>query len=465
MPRKASTRENNELKPSSSLSSLFSLNGKSKQDKLTDDNASIRTNSSRKSLLKRPESLLSLVSPLMKKRKSFVADDAESSGSSSSAANSAVGTPVSRRPSKRQRRLSLEQEAALKKRIEEEEAAAAAKEEALDEELEPEYRKFRPKGYHLNPPPSDRPIRVYADGVFDLFHLGHMKQLEQAKKALPNTTLVVGVPGDVVTHKLKGLTVLNEEQRYESVAHCKWVDEVIKDAPWCVTPEFLAEHEIDYVAHDDLPYAGADSDDIYRPVKEAGKFLVTQRTEGVSTSDIITKVIRDYDKYLMRNFARGASRQELNVSWLKKNELDFKRHVNQFRDSFKNNFETASKDLYGDLMGYLSGVLQASPAGASAIARRSGFDRGRKAISDSEMSVRTSDEDDTPTDVDSSVVSDATSTKRPRMRSPISDFASKYSRRKAKGGILDNMRGWVKSRRSSSDGEVDAEEEKDEEDV
>ncbi|VVT58584.1 uncharacterized protein SAPINGB_P006282 [Magnusiomyces paraingens] len=240
---------------------------------------------------------------------------------------------------------------------EEEKIAFEKREAELDAELEPQYRKFRPCGYKFNPPPKDRPVRIYADGVFDLFHLGHMRQLEQAKKALPNATLICGVPSDVETHRRKGLTVLTDKQRCDTLVHCKWVDEVIPDAPWCVTPEFLEEHKIDYVAHDDLPYASGDSDDIYKPIKEQGKFLTTQRTEGISTSDIITKIIRDYDKYLMRNFARGASRQELNVSWLKKNELDLKRHVQEFRESFKTRYENASKDLYGEIRAYINNTL------------------------------------------------------------------------------------------------------------
>ncbi|KAF7846125.1 hypothetical protein BT93_L5216, partial [Corymbia citriodora subsp. variegata] len=220
-------------------------------------------------------------------------------------------------------------------------------------------------GYHTNPPPEGRAVRVYADGVFDLFHLGHMRQLEQAKTAFPNTHLIVGVTGDTETLRRKGLTVLSGKERAETVRHCKWVDEVVEDCPWIVTVDFLEKHKIDYVAHDDLPYGADEGDDIYKPVKEKGMFLVTQRTEGVSTTGIITKIVRDYEAYISRQLKRGTTRQELNISWLKKNELDIKRHVNEIRDTIRTNWTTTGQELGKELRQFWQPSRQNSPARTS----------------------------------------------------------------------------------------------------
>ena len=51
---------------------------------------------------------------------------------------------------------------------------------------------------------------------------------------------------------------------------CRWVDEVLPDAPWVITADFLTDHNIDFVAHDDLPYAdnSGQTDDVYGPVSD-----------------------------------------------------------------------------------------------------------------------------------------------------------------------------------------------------
>ncbi|PFH49980.1 hypothetical protein AMATHDRAFT_193949 [Amanita thiersii Skay4041] len=159
--------------------------------------------------------------------------------------------------------------------------------------------------YKINPPPKGRPIRIYADGVYDLFHFGHALQLRQAKLSFPSVHLLVGVCSDDLVKLHKSRSVMTHAERVEAAKHCRWVDEVLSDAPWIIDDAFVQKHQIDYVAHDEMPYAGAGQDDVYGPLKAQGKFLPTRRTPGISTSDLLERIVagyrnRDFDEKLTK---------------------------------------------------------------------------------------------------------------------------------------------------------------------
>ena len=92
----------------------------------------------------------------------------------------------------------------------------------------------------------------------------------QAKNVFPESDvyLLVGVCSDALTRAKKGKTVMDEGERYEALRHCRYVDEVVRDAPWQLDDEFLAKHKIDFVAHDDVPYTIGSGQDIYAWLKE-----------------------------------------------------------------------------------------------------------------------------------------------------------------------------------------------------
>lgn len=80
--------------------------------------------------------------------------------------------------------------------------------------------------------------------------------------------------------------------------------------------EFLNKHQIDYVCHDDIPYVTAGVEDAYALCKKLGRFKATERTKGVSTTDIVGKILKNRDMYFVRNLNRGVSRQDLGMSLL-----------------------------------------------------------------------------------------------------------------------------------------------------
>ena len=69
---------------------------------------------------------------------------------------------------------------------------------------------------------------VLASGVFDLIHLGHVRFLEEAKRAGgENAKLIVVIARDSNVEKMKGKTIMSEDQRRALVESLKVVDEAV----------------------------------------------------------------------------------------------------------------------------------------------------------------------------------------------------------------------------------------------
>ncbi|OSD03080.1 hypothetical protein PYCCODRAFT_1451939 [Trametes coccinea BRFM310] len=129
-----------------------------------------------------------------------------------------------------------------------------------------------------------RTWRVYVDGVFGPLtpRRRDVLQLRQAKLCFPSVHLLVGVFPEDVCEAHNASTDFPHADRCEVVRHCRWVDEVVPDAPWTLHEKFLRARHIDYVAIDEGTSIDPDCDRErlkgYDLVKSLRKAVPTRRT-------------------------------------------------------------------------------------------------------------------------------------------------------------------------------------------
>ncbi len=100
--------------------------------------------------------------------------------------------------------------------------------------------------------------------------------------------LIVGVAGDDDAADGKRHPILKVEERAKVMAACRYVDEVIPNAPWRIDASWIAQHRIDIVVHGD-DYSEKELDNYYRVPVEMGIFPTILYTYGISMTEIILR--------------------------------------------------------------------------------------------------------------------------------------------------------------------------------
>jgi ethanolamine-phosphate cytidylyltransferase len=163
---------------------------------------------------------------------------------------------------------------------------------------------------------SSREVRIFMDGAFDMLHYGHMNAFRLARSL--GTHLIVGVNSDESITRCKGAPLMTDQERLTMVKTCKFVDDVVEDCPYVMSPEYLEwvirEYKIDYVVHGSDPCFTLDGQDVYASAKAKGKFRNIPRTEGVSTSDILGRILvmtREHHIYNRKEEAEEESQRNV----------------------------------------------------------------------------------------------------------------------------------------------------------
>lgn len=132
-------------------------------------------------------------------------------------------------------------------------------------------------------------VKVYLDGVFDLFHRGHLESIKKCMNFGDN--IVIGVVSDKDALSYKRQPIINENDRVEIIRNLNMVNSVIFPCPLIITKEFLLENKIDIVVH------GFFDNDDYEKQKaffsipiEMGIFRRIEYYNKISTTEIIKKI-------------------------------------------------------------------------------------------------------------------------------------------------------------------------------
>lgn len=126
--------------------------------------------------------------------------------------------------------------------------------------------------------------KILTFGVFDYFHLGHLRLFEQCKQY--GDYLIVAVQNEeyILRYKPEAKILYSTNERVELLKNLRIVDQVITYNT--VSPETLSKINFDILALGE-DHTGSRFDDVTKWCKQNGKTVVRlKRTPNICSSDI-----------------------------------------------------------------------------------------------------------------------------------------------------------------------------------
>jgi len=134
-------------------------------------------------------------------------------------------------------------------------------------------------------------MNIYMDGVFDLFHRGHIEAIKKAREIAGSGKVIIGVVSDKDAESYKRIPIINEDDRLEIIKNIKGIDKIIFPCPLKVDKEFVEKNNIDFVIHgfyDEKDWNIQKG--FFQELIDLGKFKNVNYYDKCSTSSIIKKI-------------------------------------------------------------------------------------------------------------------------------------------------------------------------------
>ena len=139
----------------------------------------------------------------------------------------------------------------------------------------------------MQQPSEKKPRTVFIEGVWDMMHYNHIEFMVEA--AAMGERLVVGVVTDYWASTYKRAPIMTEQERLRTVQALPFVDEAfLFDGPY--TAE-LHKKVCARLGADIVVYGSDGFKEYYQPSIDAGRFVRTQYRPGISTTELIKRIL------------------------------------------------------------------------------------------------------------------------------------------------------------------------------